>query len=157
MELEGVQAASLVASLKSSGSSDAIHYFSGWDIQRLASIVANGVVDDINFNNEVLDDDSTLVGDESDDEVSEMQRGITPNFSDNSRPTPAVDLLNKSGHTSDIGYDGYAQVYRNSVNENIPVSQAHHYLYRDLLLWRFSVYEFVRMFTVRSMTKEDRK
>jgi hypothetical protein len=41
MEMDAVQAASLVTSLRSSASSDSIQYFSGWDVQRLARIVEN--------------------------------------------------------------------------------------------------------------------
>ena len=158
MELEGVQAASLITTLRSSGSSDSIHYFSGWDVERLARIAARGVIDDVNFGNEVLDDDPSHESDDSsDNEIAEMQRGIITDLSDSTTATPAIDLLNISHHVPDVGFNGYAQVFRNSVNENVPVSQAHHYMYRDLLLWRFSAYEFVRLFTLRSMTKEDRK
>ncbi len=39
--------------------------------------------------------------------------------------TPAIDLLNTSNHVPDVGFDGYAQVFRHSVNgENVPVSLA---------------------------------
>jgi hypothetical protein len=162
MELEGVQAASLVASLKSSGSSDAIHYFSGWDIQRLAQIVAEGIVHDVNFSHEVLDDDATNERNnqdtDSDDEVNDMLRAVPSVvlINDRYKNTPTVDLLDKPSDT-EVDSGGYAQVFRNSVNENIPVSQAHHYMHRDLKLWRFNAYEFARMFTVRPMTREDRK
>ena len=157
IELEGVQAASLITSLRSSGSSDSINYFSGWDVERVARIVARGVIDDVNFGSEVLGGGPAHESDDSDNEIAELQRGITADLSDGTTATPAIDLLNTSGYVPDLGFDGYAQVFRNSVNENVPVSQAHHYIYRDLLLWRFSAYEFVRLYTVRSMTTADRK
>ena len=162
MEMEGVQAASLVASLRSSDSSDAVHFYSGWDIRRLARIAAAGVIDDINFSHDVMDEDapheSNNVGTDSDDEVNDMLRAVPSEalLDDRYKNTPTVDLLNNSSE-SDVARKGYAQVFRNSVNENIPVSQAHHYMYRDLKLWRFNAYEFARKFAVRSMTKEDRK
>ena len=162
MKLEGHQAASLVTSLPSSASSDVIHFYSGWDVQRLALIVAGGVVDDLNFGGEVLhDSDTSECSDQesdSDTEVNELLRAVPPEVLLHQRyeTTATVDLL---GNTNDTAFAnmGYAKVYRNSVNENIPVSHAHHYAYRDLRLWRFNAYEFTRIFTVRPMTKTDRK
>ena len=49
------------------------------------------------------------------------------------------------------------RVYRTSQGENIPVSEAHHYMHRDKKLWRFSAYEFGRLFTVRVKTINDDK
>jgi hypothetical protein len=106
MELEGHQAASLVTSLPSSGSSDTIHFYSGWDIQRLARTVAEGVFDDVNFSNDVLDDDDTNEGSDlqsdSDDEVNELLRAVPPEvlLNDRYKTTPTVDLLSNTNDTT---------------------------------------------------------
>jgi hypothetical protein len=56
MELEGVQAASIVLSLR----------FSGWDTLRVARLASGGNSNDIDFRNEAPDDESKDDG-ESDD------------------------------------------------------------------------------------------
>jgi hypothetical protein len=70
---------------------------------------------------------------------------------------PSIDLLNRSNPITDKEFHGYAKIFRTELGEKVPVSTAHHYMHRDLKLWRFSAYEFVRLFTVRKMTKEDQK
>jgi hypothetical protein len=152
MELEGGQAAEIVMEERSSGSSDALVYFSGWDIQRLARIAAAGHASDVNFSNEEAQD----VDDNADNEVVELQPAI-PTEATTSTNSATIDLLSKLNHLHDKEFNGYAQVYKTSQNENVPVSTAHHYMHRDLNLWRFSAYEFVRIFTVRKMTTNDRK
>jgi hypothetical protein len=57
MELEAVQAAGIVLGLHSSGSSDSMQYFSGWDILRLARIAEKGHVGDVDFSNELINDE----------------------------------------------------------------------------------------------------
>ena len=58
--------------------------------------------------------------------------------------TGTIDLL--SEFTSQAkNFEGYAKVYRTNLGENVPVSTAHHYMHRDVRLWRFSAYEFVRL------------
>ena len=102
LELEGVQAASLITTLRSSGSSDSIHYFSAWDVDRLARIAARGVIDDVNFGGEVLDDDANHESDDSDNQIRELQRGIIADLSHSTIATPTIDLLNTSNHVSGI-------------------------------------------------------
>ena len=186
MELEGGQAAEIVLGERSSGSSDALVYFSGWDIQRLARIAAAGHTSDVDFSNEEAheEDDNAdneivelqpvivaaghatdadfsqeeahEVDDNADNEIVQLQPAI-PTEATTSTNSDTIDLLMKMSHLHDKENKGYAQVYRTSQNENVPVSTAHHYMHRDLNLWRFSAYEFVRIFTVRAMTTNDRK
>ncbi len=126
MELEGHQAASLVTSLPSSASSDAIHFYSGWDILRLARIVGESVLDDVNFSNDTLNDDDSSEGSnlhsDSEDEVNALLRAAPPEVLSNDRykKSPTVDLPSNPNDTTVVN-EGYAKVYRNSVNENIPV------------------------------------
>ena len=47
MELEAVQAAGLVLGMGSSGSSFYIEYYSGWNMWKMARIVARGELEDI--------------------------------------------------------------------------------------------------------------
>ncbi len=160
MEMDGLQAASLVSGLRSSERSDSIIFFSGWDVQRLACIVEQGHTKDINFSNGVIDDDDTHeMEDDSDDEVAEMERAVPTEemIGDRHPHLPSIDLLNRLNPITDTEFDGYAKVFRTELGENVPVSTAHHYMHRDLKLWRFSAYEFMRLFSVRKMTKEDQK
>ena len=153
MELEGGQAAEIVLGERSSGSSDALVFFSGWDMQRLARIAAAGHASDVNFSNEEAHEED----DNADNEPAELPPAIPTEATTISTNSDTIDLLSKLSHLHDKELDGYAQVYRTSQNENVPVSTAHHYMHRDLNLWRFSAYEFVRIFTVRAMTTNDRK
>ena len=65
MELEAAQAAGIVLGMNSSGGSDAIEFYSGWDHQKLAEIVSSGTYDDIDFSHAVetpeVPDESELV------------------------------------------------------------------------------------------------
>ncbi len=67
------------------------------------------------------------------------------------------DLLQTFHESGDQKYHGYAQVYTTAQGEKLPVSAAHHYMHRDDRLWRFSAYEFARLFNIRAMTKHDNK
>ncbi len=153
MELEGGQAAEIVMGERSSGSSDALVYFSGWDMQRLARIAAAGHASDVNFSHEEAQELDNNV----ENEIVELQPAIPTEATTSSTNSDTIDLLSKTSILHDKEFDGYAKVYRNSQNENVPVSTMHHYMHRDLNLWRFSAYEFVRIFTVRGMTTNDKE
>ena len=163
MELEGLQAAGVVLDVQSSGASDGIEYYSGWEILRLARIAAKGHTGDIDFRNEELDNDGMPLynrdvyeDDESNAEpeiLSDMASEVMQSIAADS----TVDLLDKFHGAQAMDTEGYAQVYRTSQNENVPVSSAHHYMHRDAALWRFSAFEFARLFKVRAMNKNDEK
>jgi hypothetical protein len=72
MELEGEQATEIFLGERSAGSSDALVYFSGWDIQWLARIAAAGHASDVNFSNEEAHD----VNDNADNYIVELQPAI---------------------------------------------------------------------------------
>ena len=158
MELEGSQAAGIVLGQRSSGSSDALVYFSGWDVQRLARIASAGHAGDINFINEVIDDDNQETNEIDDDgsnevALAQLQRAVSSESMLCNTNTGTIDLLSQFNTWQDKNREGFAPVYRTSQNENVPVSTAHHYMHRDLRLWRFSAYEFVRFFQVRAMNE----
>ena len=79
MELEGLQAAGIVLGHRSSGSSDALVYYSGWDVQRLARIASAGHAGDVNFVNEVMDDDNqetNEIDDDGSNDVEQLRRAV---------------------------------------------------------------------------------
>jgi hypothetical protein len=51
-------------------------YFSGWDILRLARIAEKGHVGDVDFSNEIINDEVHAINSDSDDEISQMERMI---------------------------------------------------------------------------------
>lgn len=174
MEMEGIQAAGIVTSLRSSGSSDVIHYYSAWDMQRLARIVSVGHNTDVNFIHEDLDssdndsnnsdddagaaiDDEMNNSDTHHDDLNGLDAAAAAYVDAMPSSTTIVDLLGKFHDMRAEGFSGYAAVYTTSQNEKVPVSAAHHYMYRDARLWRFSAYEFERLFTVRVMNRNDSK
>jgi hypothetical protein len=150
MELEALQAAGVVLNADSSGSSDSIQFYSGWEVLRLARIAENGHACDIDFSNEVLNNNATplyATDSEGEDDGAMELAGADS----------TVDLLDKFHTTCGDSSEGYAKVYRTTQNENVPVSTAHHYMHRDSKLWRFNAYEFARLFNVRAMTNNDEK
>ena len=170
VEMEALQAAGVVLTIHSSGKSDAIQYYSGWDVVRVAKIASKGHAGDIDFRNEDLEgvdtyhDDGDRGGNDDFNEVSDSQHIVRSESIVNDDADTTVDLLEKYCTTgrdkqpgSDKQLDGFARVYRTSQGENIPVSEAHHYMHRDKKLWRFSAYEFGRLYTVRVMTTNDDK
>ncbi len=110
----------------------------------------NEVIDDGSLETNEIDDDGT-------NDVEQLRRDLTSDSLLFNTNTGTIDLLNEFYTSRDQNNEGYAQVYRTSLGENVPVSTAHHYMHRDLRLWRFSAYEFVRLFHVRAMNKNDTK
>ena len=165
VEMEALQAAGVVLGVHSSGKSDAIQYYSGWDMVRLAKIASKGHAGDIDFRNEDLEgvdtycDDVHGGGNDGLNEVSDNQRRLVRSESIvNNDADTTMDLLDKYCTTGgDKQVEGFARVYKTLGGEHIPVSEAHHYMHRDKKLWRFSAYEFGRLFTVRVMTNQDLK
>ena len=68
MELEAAQAAAIVLGMKSSGGSDDNKFYSGWEVRKLAKIVAGGNFEDIDFSSDSNPGDS-----DSDDEFANGQ------------------------------------------------------------------------------------
>ena len=68
-----------------------------------------------------------------------------------------VDLLARVfGKTGDTENKiGQSRTYRAKGGEKIPVSDAHHYAYRDTRLFGFNAIEFKKFFRIREMTKKD--
>ena len=163
MELEALQAAGVVLGIPSSGASDAIQYYYGWDVVRLARIASKGHTDDIDFRHEDVNDIDAYQNDANDSEADgdNIEPNILHGFpTEASNATGAehnIDLLNKFHDAEDKDIDGQARVYRTTQGENVPVSDAHHYMHRDQKLWRFNAYEFGRIFHVRKMNKNDEK
>jgi hypothetical protein len=163
MELEALQAAGVVLGIPSSGTSDAIQYYNGWDVVRLARIASRGHTDDIDFRNENLDDidsfhnEITDSENGDDDTESGLLGGVPTEALQDTGADNTIELLDKFYNMEDKDLDGHARVYRTSQGENVPVSDAHHYMHRDCRLWRFSAYEFARLFHVRKMNKNDEK
>lgn len=156
MELEGLQAAGIVLGHRSSGSSDALVYYSGWDVQRLARIASAGHAGDVNFVNEVMDDDNqetNEIDDDGSNDVEQLRRAVASESMLCNANTGTIDLLSEFNTSQAKNFEGYAQVYKTKLGEHVPVSTAHHYMHRDLRLWRFSAYEFVRLFQVRAMNE----
>ena len=69
MELEALQAAGVVLGIPSSGASDAIQYYYGWDVVRLARIASKGHTDDIDFRHEDVNDIDAYQNDANDSEA----------------------------------------------------------------------------------------
>ena len=165
VEMEALQAAGVVLGVHSSGKSDAIQYYSGWDMVRVAKIASKGHAGDIDFQNEDLEDVDTYCddvhggGNDGLNEVSDNQSRLVRSESIvNNDADTTMDLLDKYCTTGgDKEVEGFARVYKTLGGEHIPVSEAHHYMHRDKKLWRFSAYEFGRLFTVRVMTAHDSK
>jgi hypothetical protein len=175
MEIEAVQAAGVVCGIRSSGASDAIQYYSAWDVLRLARIASAGHVADIDFTHEDVDDRANdhdnLTHEESDanamdniaheEDVDYNMAIVHPVAEDISQKRDEYggvdDLLQTFHESGDQKCHGYAQVYTTAQGEKLPVSAAHHYMHRDDRLWRFSAYEFARLFNIRAMTKHDSK
>ena len=68
-----------------------------------------------------------------------------------------VDLLSRVfGKTGGMDNKiGRSRTYRAKCGEKIPVSDAHHYAYRDTQLFGFNALEFKKFFRIREMTKKD--
>ena len=97
MELEGGQAAEIVLGERSSGSSDALVFFSGWDMQRLARIAAAGHASDVNFSNEEAHEED----DNADNEPAELPPAIPTEATTISTNSDTIDLLSKLSHLHD--------------------------------------------------------
>ena len=121
MELEGSQAAGIVLGQRSSGSSDALVYFSGWDVQRLARIASAGHAGDINFINEVIDDDNQETNEIDDDgsnevALAQLQRAVSSESMLCNTDTGTIYLLSQFNTWQDKNREGFAPVYRTSKN-----------------------------------------
>jgi hypothetical protein len=98
-----------------------------------------------------MTNDVHAINSDSDDEISQMERMIPTEDTvhDGLPNAPIIDLLERTSSTSTKKTEGFTRIYRTALGENVPVSLAHHYMHRDLKLWRFSAYEFTRLFTIR--------
>jgi hypothetical protein len=120
MELEAVQAAGVVLNIKSSGASDSIEYYSGWEVLCLALIVAEGHAGDIDFSNEKLNDDGTSSYNRDDDDdvdthiAPEVQAEAFAEVLQSNGADSTIDLLDNFQSSLVTDKEGYAKVYRTS-------------------------------------------